>query len=279
MSATLQRAANALGAIGILGVGALTAGISAYFGYIAPLAGEVRGLSEIAVALPSTPDKAFQVVTDAPPGRAARDREIAAVLHIAENAAIRIIERRLEEAPVASDGLRETRMRAVFEASYSQLRKWLDATAQRPNLDWQSIRFDGTATARDQMRLTINVNFRWSDEREDASTHRRVDHQGQGHGMAVVDPFNPPQAVGARITAESASAPPELPYTYSGRYLAEKGEIFLLSQGDLGIRVRAGDLLPGGAFRLEGRDGEKLVFIHLASQRRIALGPDPGQPQ
>lgn len=279
MSARLSNIANTLGPFGIIGVGVLAAGVSAYFGYITPLTNEVHRLSEISPAQAQSPNAPAKETIATPPGRAARDQTMAALQRSAVEAGVQIVERRMEEAATAAEGLRETRLRAVFEGQYPQLRRWLDDTTRHPNLDWQSLRIDKAGTATDRMRLTIQLNFRWRDQGAEASTERGVTPTPPPQGEVAVNPFTAATSPSPKIAIEPPRDLPEFPYTYAGRYQAAQGEIFLLSQGETSLRLRVGDVLPGGAFRLEGREGEKLIFIHLASQRRIALGPDPGQPQ
>ncbi len=69
-------------------------------------------------------------------------------------------------------------------------------------------------------------------------------------------------------------APPPLPFKYLGRWAEADGEVVFLTHGNGVLRVRGGEVLPGG-WRLDEIEKTRVVFTYqpLDMQRTLGIAP------
>lgn len=163
----------------------------------------------------------------------------------------------------------------VVEGNYGAIRRWLaDTMKASPGLAISALQISPVPN-REPIRVA-RIDFIFF-----ASTTGGSRPNDQPASLAPataqaapeIDPFGLPAP---RQTAVRRAEPaPErtvaLPYTYGGSLRSAGEDIYLLIEGEQVIRVKIGDTLPGGQFRLDGATVGQLELTHLPSKRPLHL--------
>jgi hypothetical protein len=93
--------------------------------------------------------------------------------------------------------------------------------------------------------------------------------------FAMAEAASSPATVSVAASAAPPPPPPPvtLPYTFGGRLVTEQGPSVLLHEGTQTHVLAVGGTL--GVFRLEQDLGDRIEFVHLPTNERVALTPPP----
>lgn len=287
MNATLNQLRQGLGRSGLIALGIGLLGLIGLVSHVAPLGLENSSLErQLAAKLqereaqngpPSPAVEALQFLQSLP-GDQQRAKDIAQLSMLARNHGLLVSQMGFEE-----DG-RQTPLtpfktlngRIALEGPYLSIRKWLnEILSTMPNLAISTFRMNRSAAVDD--RLQARVEFIYHSQAsptenaaEDARP-RRLRHLPQ-EAEPTVDPFGFSAAPRPVVRTQPApDHPPPLPIAYGGSYRAANEDVFLLIEGDNVHRVRVGETLPGGQYRLDSAVGDHLELVHLPSAHRYPL--------
>lgn len=84
----------------------------------------------------------------------------------------------------------------------------------------------------------------------------------------------PPPPPPAKLPPPPPPAPPPLPFKYLGRWAEADGEVVFLTHGNGVLRIRGGEVLPGG-WRVDEIARGRVVFTYqsLNMQRTLGIAP------
>lgn len=173
--------------------------------------------------------------------------------------------------------------RITAEGTYSSTRNFLnDAWVKMPNLAISSIRLTRPAAAGNKVQAKLEFVYYSSlstTERASASPAPIRSRHLPVEAVPTANPFEPSLAVRPPAPPKrEENDPPLLPLAYGGSYRSAGGEFHLLLEGDIVYRVRVGETLPNGQFRLDSADRYQVELVHLPSSRRYPL-PTGNVPQ
>lgn len=283
MSARTPAALTWLGRSGVLALGLWCAALTALFSFVLPLSrGNEQLRRLVAERRPDTGRKIAELPERriAPlPGEATRARDLVMLTSSAERRGIRITQRSFAEPPTPEAGPVRLSGRIVAAGAYPSIRRWLaEITPAMPTLSIRNLRLERPEAP--GQALQMSLEFDYLSTRGAGSASLPVPGPGPVASVSApfAGPFADPFALPAPDTPPSASArstvpiaAAALPFAYGGRYQTSGTDIVLLTVGDEVYRVRAGEVVADGAFRLDSADREALQFTHLPSNRRLSL--------
>lgn len=207
-----------------------------------------------------------------------RAEDIAQFLVLARNHGLRIDQMDFQEAGrQASDSpLNSLQGRISAEGPYASTRNFLnDAWAKMPNLAISSIRLTRPAASGNSLQAKLEFVYYSSlagTEKPDASPAPNRSRPLPDDAAPTANPFGTALAVRPSTPpGQEADDPPSLPLTYGGSYRSAGEEFHLLMEGDNVYRVRVGETLLNGQFRLDLADRYHIELVHLPSSRRYPL--------
>lgn len=180
--------------------------------------------------------------------------------------------------PAASDNSRPLSSQTgkiVVEGSYGAIRQWLaDTMKASPGLAISALQISPVPN-REPIRVARLDFIFFASTTGGGRPNDRLASPAPATAQASpeIDPFSWPAPRQTAVRrAEPAPEPiATLPYTYGGSLRSAGADIYLLIEGEQVIRVRIGDTLPGGQFRLDGATVGQLELIHLPSKQSFHL--------
>jgi hypothetical protein len=269
----------------VLGIGLL--GLIGLVSHVAPLALDNASLERRLVAntqerktpsgLPSPAVEALQFLQSLP-GDQQRTKDIAQLSILARNHGLLVSQMSLEEdgRQMSAALIKTLNGRIALEGSYLSIRKWLnEILATMPNLAISTFRMTRSPTAGDRLQARVEFIYHSqispTENAADDARPRRLRHLPE-EAEPTVDPFG--FSATPRPVVRTPPAPdksPPLPIAYGGSYRSANEDVFLLIEGDNVHRIRVGETLPGGKYRLDSALGDHLILVHLPSAHRYPL--------
>lgn len=212
------------------------------------------------------------------PGNRQRAEDIAQFSVLARNHGLRIEQMDFQETGrQASDSpLSSLHVRITAEGPYPSTRKFINDTwAKMPNLAISAMRLTRPAATGNSLQAKLEFVYYSSfagKGKPDAGPAPNRSRPLPEEAAPTVNPFGIFLAVRPSTPrGQEAEDPPLLPLTYGGSYRAAGEEFHLLMDGDNVYRVRVGETLLNGQFRLDSADRYRIELVHLPSSRRYPL--------
>lgn len=287
MNAVLSQLRQRLGRsdLIVLGIGLL--GLIGLVSHVAPLALDNVSLERRLVAKTQerdTPSGPLSQAVEAQqflqslPGDQQRAKDIAQLSTLARNHGLLVSQMSFEEdgRQMSAAPFKTLNGRIALEGSYLAIRKWLnEILTTMPNLAISTFRMNRSATVDDKLQARVEFIYH-SQTSVTENTADEVRPRLLRHLPEEAEPTADPFGLSAtpRLVVRTPPAPdtpPPLPIAYGGSYRSANQDVFLLIEGDNVHRIRVGETLPGGQYRLDSALGDHLILIHLPSTHRYPV--------
>lgn len=208
------------------------------------------------------------------PNNRQRSKDLVEISRLARMNGLRLDQLQFDELAAAAEDnrLKALTGRMTITGTYGSIRRWLhDVLVAMPGIAVSSLRLG--ASGEDRLLKQLRIEFVYYSN--PTSPDRPAPPSDKATPVIVgpiLDPFR------AELTMRPLPAPtvkpaelPAPPYSYGGSVRSGDGEFFLLIEDGNEFRIRVGETLPGGNYRLERADRQQLELIHLPTNRRLSL--------
>lgn len=207
------------------------------------------------------------------PNNSQRSKDLVEISRLARMNGLRLDQLQFDELAAAEDNrLKALTGRMTITGAYGSIRRWLhDVLFAMPGIAVSSLKLG--ASGEDRLLRQLRIEFVYY---SNPTSPDRPAPPPDKATPVIVDPILDPFR--AEVTIRPLPAPtvkpaelPAPPYSYGGSVRTGDGEFFLLIEDGYEFRIRIGETLPGGNYRLERADRQQLELIHLPTNRHITL--------